>query len=394
MTSKKSKLLVIYALTFTSFLMGTLQFVFSGILDQVSASIGVSVSVAGQLITAFSLGGAIGSPILIILLARFNLKRQLLIALSIVLLTTITTVLWPVFGMMMVSRTVLGIGFGVYVVVSFRIVAGIAEEGKLARTTANLALGFGIAMVVGVPSARVIATAYSWTLIFWAIGLLVLILLITFSRILPDVDSHENVPLKEQLMVLKQPRIIIALTVTLLNFTAFSVMNTYTAPYLTGHWLMHDEKVSMMLFIFGIFSMVGSKLGGYLADFFSPGRTLIVGMSLQAVTLTLVLISPAVEVLVMGLLILWALTAWTCGPILGVNLLTIAPAAASIILSLNSTFIQLGFASGAGIGGAAIEMTSISSIIVIGAVSVGMAGLLGALSFGRSSTAVRTSVHS
>jgi DHA1 family putative efflux transporter-like MFS transporter len=53
----------IYLLTLISFLVGTSQFVISGILDKVAASVGVSVSAAGQLITVFALANAIGTPV-------------------------------------------------------------------------------------------------------------------------------------------------------------------------------------------------------------------------------------------------------------------------------------------------------------------------------------------
>lgn len=53
----------IYMLTVISFLVGTSQFVISGILDKVASSVGVSISAAGQLITVFALANAIGTPV-------------------------------------------------------------------------------------------------------------------------------------------------------------------------------------------------------------------------------------------------------------------------------------------------------------------------------------------
>jgi DHA1 family putative efflux transporter-like MFS transporter len=59
MNNRISNTWKIYLLTFISFLSGTLQFVIGGILDKIAVSVGVPISTAGQLGTAFSLAGAI-----------------------------------------------------------------------------------------------------------------------------------------------------------------------------------------------------------------------------------------------------------------------------------------------------------------------------------------------
>ena len=43
-----------------------------GILDQIAVSLGISVARAGQLITVFALGNAIGTPIIIAATAKLN----------------------------------------------------------------------------------------------------------------------------------------------------------------------------------------------------------------------------------------------------------------------------------------------------------------------------------
>jgi DHA1 family putative efflux transporter-like MFS transporter len=53
-------------LTLISFLVGTSQFVIVGILDKVAASVDVSVSAAGQLISVFALANAIGTPVVMV----------------------------------------------------------------------------------------------------------------------------------------------------------------------------------------------------------------------------------------------------------------------------------------------------------------------------------------
>ncbi|XMB25544.1 hypothetical protein PaeBR_16985 [Paenibacillus sp. BR2-3] len=84
----------IYMLTLISFLVGTSQFVISGILDEVAASVGVSLSAAGQLITVFALATAMGTPVVMAVTAKMGRRKQLLLALAIPLLILWTIAAW------------------------------------------------------------------------------------------------------------------------------------------------------------------------------------------------------------------------------------------------------------------------------------------------------------
>ncbi len=181
----KNRAWLIYILSFVSFMLGTLQYIFLGIMDQVAVSIGISVSEAGQLITAFALGSAIGTPILILLASRMDQKRLLLLALLGIFISTIAIAVVPKYGYMLFFRAVLGMGFGVYMVSAFSVVAKLSEKDELARATANLAIGNGLALVVGVPAARLITASADWKLIFWGIGAMLFAAVIVLFMALP-----------------------------------------------------------------------------------------------------------------------------------------------------------------------------------------------------------------
>ncbi|MEW4286074.1 hypothetical protein [Priestia koreensis] len=55
------------------------------------------------------------------------------------------------------------------------------------------------------------------------------------------------------------------------------------------------------------------------------------------------------------MLIFGALSAWSSGATIQFQLISLTPAAASIVISLHSAFGQLGMAAGAGIGGIAVK---------------------------------------
>lgn len=377
MDRKRKRTWIIYILIGVSFLVGMAQFVFGGILDKVALSVGVSVATAGQLTTAYSLAHAFGTPAFIMATTKMDRRRQLLIGLTVLFLGMVLTFALPGFTSLMLSRVLLGVGSGIFNVCAFTIVAELAPPGRQARSLANLAMGISSALVFGVPLARVVANVYDWRVIFWGTGLLTLLSIFAVSRSLPPIKGGDAtpVPLSKQLALLKKPKISVALGVSFFMFISYSIVSTYITPFLTSTMSMNEGGISTILFGLGLASLVGAKLGGFMADKAGVTRTLATGMTIQAVALFLISLFSGSMVLAIPLILVWSVGAWICGPMLGLNLVSLAPEAAGILLSLNGTFIMLGFAGGAAIGGIALSSLPIIAITWIGATSVAFAAV-------------------
>eukprot|EP01038_Epipyxis_sp_PR26KG_P002818 gene2818-3999_t len=65
------------------FAIGTDSFVVAGILPQVAQSLGVSIGVAGQMVTLYALSYALLSPVIAATLAHWPRKRLLLAGLAV-----------------------------------------------------------------------------------------------------------------------------------------------------------------------------------------------------------------------------------------------------------------------------------------------------------------------
>jgi MFS transporter, DHA1 family, putative efflux transporter len=231
----------IHMLTMISFLVGTSQFVIVGILDKVAASVGVSVSTAGQLVTAFALANAIGTPLVMVVTAKMDQRRQLLLALTILLLGIASTLALPGFGFLMISRAILGIGTGIFIVTAYAISAKLAAPEHRGKAMSNVAMGFSTSLVLGVPIGRVITAAYDWQMIFWGIGFLSLLGTFAIARMIPATIGEVPVPLGKQLTLLKEPKIAVTLCVTFFVFVSYSAVNTYIAPFLAYIMPMSEE---------------------------------------------------------------------------------------------------------------------------------------------------------
>ncbi|NOU77505.1 MFS transporter [Paenibacillus sp. LMG 31459] len=379
----------IYMLALISFLVGTTQFSIVGMLDKIAASAGVSVSTAGQLITVFALGNAIGTPIVMIATAKMNQRKQLLMALMVILLGIAATLLLPGFGLLMASRVVLGLGTGIFVVTAYSLASKLASPGRQGSAMSNVAMGFSSSLVFGVPIGRIMAASYDWKTIFWVIGLLCLLAVFLVAKTIPAMEGEASIPLSRRLAFLKNPRIAFTLGITFFVFIGFSVVDTYITPFLAAAMPSMESSMSVILLTLGLGSLMGSRLGGFLADRIGVVRTLFCSMAVQV--LALVLLSSVLGWVtgIIIFLVVWEIAVWTFGPTQNFNLVSLAPESSSIVLSLNSSFVQLGFAAGAGIGGISIGSFSILDIPWISTVSVVIAAAIAILSLSRGHSVVR-----
>ncbi|PAD37117.1 MFS transporter [Terribacillus saccharophilus] len=365
----------IYMLMIISFFIGTSQFGIVGMLDKISDSVGVSVATAGQLITVFALGNAIGTPIVMIAISKLNQQKQLLLALSVVVIGIIFTLVLPGFALLMVARVILGIGTGMFIVTAYDIAAKLASPGKQGAAMANIAMGFSSSLVFGVPIGRIISASYDWKAIFWIIGVFSVIALIVVAKTIPAFEGGSSISLSKRLSLLKNPRVALTLSITFFVFLGFSVVDTYITPYLNAI-TSTGTSISAILFAMGIASVIGSKSGGLLADRIGVNRTLIGSMVIQAVALALLSVGSEWVVSAVVLLMLWEVACWMFGSTQNFNLVSLVPEASSIVLSLNSSSVQLGFAAGAAVGGIIVGGTSIMSITWISATSALLAAII------------------
>jgi len=379
----------IYLLAVVSFLVGTSENIIAGILDMVAGDMGVSVAAAGQLITVFSLAYAFGTPVLMALTAKTGRRKLMLAALALFFAGNVVAVLAQGFGVLVVSRIILALSTGVFVVVALTVAAKMAPPGKQGGAIATLVMGFSTSLIIGVPLGRVIAAAYDWKLIFAGIGILGLLAMVAIRRLIPESDGEAPVPVRAQLALFRNPRIAIALSVTFFWIFGYSIVYTYISPFLLDVTGMSERAVSIALFAFGVASLFGSKLGGFGTDRWGIRKTLTGGMLLHAAVLVLLTLFSHSAAILFPLLMLWAFSAWSSGPTQQYYLLTLAPQASGIMLSLNSSVLQLAMAAGAGIGGAVVEGVSLSAISWLGALGVATAAVLATYSFrmGRSAKA-------
>ncbi|WP_307893144.1 MFS transporter [Bacillus swezeyi] len=360
----------IYILAIISFLVGTSEYIISGILDQIAHTLGITLAAAGQLITIFSLVYAIFTPILMALTASMDRRKLMIYALGLFVMGNILAFALPGYGWFIAARVIMALGAGMVVVTALTVAAKIAPEGKQGSAIATVVMGFTASLIIGVPLGRMTAEALGWKSVFGGIALLGLIAMVIIFLTLPHTEGDKPVPLSQQLSLLKKRRVAMGLSITFFWLGGYSIVYTYLSPYLLTISGISDKLLSGVLLIFGIASLVGSKFGGYSTDRWGVSLTLAGGMILHIITLILLSFVTHSYIGVLVILILWSLAAWSTGPTQQYHLATIEPELSGVLLGINQSMMQFAMAAGAGIGGVFVEKVSLASITWIGALGV------------------------
>ena len=97
--------IALYALTVGAFGIGVTEFVIMGLLLQVSGDLGVSIPVAGLLMTGYALGVFVGAPVLTIATRNLPRKTTLLVLMAIFTLGNLAAALAPSFALFFVPSS-------------------------------------------------------------------------------------------------------------------------------------------------------------------------------------------------------------------------------------------------------------------------------------------------
>ncbi|MCK1802617.1 hypothetical protein MTQ12_06050 [Brevibacterium sp. R8603A2] len=144
----------------------------------------------------------------------------------------------------------------------------------------------------------------------------------------------------------------------------------YLTPYLLEPVGATGDTVTLVLFLFGLASLIGTQLGGANTDRRGHHVALVVTKSVHVLALlALPLFAGAVGGSI-AILIIWSLAAWGSAAPQQMRVSSLEPSAAPMLIGLNQSTMQLGIAMGAGGGGALVAMFGVGILPWIAAAAV------------------------
>lgn len=369
---------VIFVLATVNIAIGTQSFVFSGLLAELAADLGVSVGTAGLLVPAFAITFALASPFAISLVATFERRRVIVIGLAVLAACNLLSAVTPSFAALLGLRILGGLATAFVGSLATTSVAAFVEPAKRGRAFAVVVGGMTVALAVGVPVGSVVGGALGWraTFAYGGIVCALCMLLIAFGmpRLLPD--PIRSMPVRA---VLRAPAVLRIFALTTLGFASAFTIVSFLGPIIQILTGLQGAGVGGLQVFIGLGSLIGLALGGLLAD--RKRRRFGLLLSFSAATVTALCFAvllaqpsvPASQVIVALLILVSAVALFGAIPINLSRLSMQAGPATPVALATNGSLVSLGQGLGAIWGGVIADGAGFVWLCV-GAAALGAVG--------------------
>lgn len=347
--------LAVYILGLAVFALGTSEFMLSGLLPPIADDMGVSIPQAGLLISAFAIGMVIGAPLLAVATLRLPRRTTLITLITVFGLGQIAGALAPTYELLFASRVVSALACAGFWAVGAAVAIAMVPVNARARAMAVMLGGLSIANVLGVPLGAFLGDSFGWRSAFWAVAAASAVALVGVATLIPRIALPDEKPrLKQELGIYRDRQVWLAVVMTALAaggvFCAFS----YLAPLLTDVAGLDAGWVPTVLGLFGVGALVGTAIGGRVADAHLFG-VLLSGIAASTVFLAALALFASTAWVAVALAFMLGVSAFYTGPALNARVFNVAGAAPTLAGATTTAAFNLGNTGGPWLGGTVID---------------------------------------
>ncbi len=236
----------------------------AGLLPQMGASLQVSPSLVGQLVTLYAIGSLVTAIPLTTATQAWRRKPLLLTAIAGFAVVNTVTAVSNHYVLTLAARFFAGVFAGLV----WALLAGYAARmvtGRLqGRAIAAAMVGAPLALSLGIPAGTFLGAVVGWRIAFWVMSVLTLVLIGWVIARVPDFPGRaagERLPLRRVFLL---PGIRPVLFVTLVYVLAHNVLYTYIVPFVAPAGMA--DAVDIVLLVFGLAALAGIWIAGVLID--------------------------------------------------------------------------------------------------------------------------------
>ncbi len=351
------------------FLAITSEMLPTGLLPEMSDSLGVSESSVGLLVTWFAFTVVVTSTTLAHFTRRMPRHGLVIAVLVVFALSNVFTALAPSYELVVASRILGGLAHGLFWSVVGAYAAHLVPKEQIGRAVSVTIAGGTIAFVLGVPLGTAAGHLIGWRLSFFALAVLMLIGAVLVWRFLPPVTHYEVRETDTNSTATRAPRaatkdpsvpaVVLICCITALIMVGHYTFYTYIAPFLIQVMGVGTAGLAPLLFAFGIAGAVGLVLSGTV---FGPRPQLgiILAVIVTALSVTALAVFASNLPVAISAFVLWGIAFGTLPPLLQTRMLHTASLR---FRDTASAIYTTGFNAGIGAGA------------LVGAIVLNVAGL-------------------
>lgn len=259
--------LLIFWMLLGVFGVGTIEYLIAGVLPQIASDVAVSEATAGLLVTVYALTVVVGGPALTIFTSRVKRIPPLIVGLMTLFITG--NVLISVahnFIILIIARIMTALPHATFFALCLVVATTLVEPEFQGRVISRITLGLNLATVLGVPLGTLVGNQYGWRTSFVIVAVLQTVVTVALVLTIRRVPERSGGGIAAEVKVFRRGEVLKALGLTMLSQAGLFVLFTFISPYLGQHTGFRSSTITVLLFVFGIGSIVGNMLGGYYAD--------------------------------------------------------------------------------------------------------------------------------
>lgn len=351
--STRHRYIAMVAMALGGFGIGTTEFVAMGLLNLIAEDFAISEDQAGHVISAYALGVVVGAPLITTLTGSIPRRRLALLLMGAFVIGNGLSVFAHSYGILMLSRFIAGFPHGAYFSVTALIAASMAPNGKRGKAVALTGMGLSIATVIGVPIAQWLGSTFGWNAAFAMVAVIGVITFVALWFTVPHMTLMPRTKPLTELGALVNSQVLMTLAIGTVGFGGMFAVYTYISWTLTENAGFNANLIWIPLMVYGIGMVIGTYIGGVLADRNLEYAILGTLLSLIVVLSAFYFLSHNAVAGIINFGVIGLLGS-TLVPNLQTRLMDVAGEAQTLAAALNHSALNMANAAGAAVGGAVI----------------------------------------
>ncbi|MDX7986900.1 MFS transporter [Xenorhabdus sp. 12] len=325
-----------------------------GLLKPIAETLGISVGIAGLMISLPALFAALFAPLIILASGGMDRRKILCLLMLLLVIANIVSGISTSLTFLLTARIAVGFCMGGIWAIAGGLASRLVAPSSVGFATSIIFGGVAAASVFGVPIGAFIGDAFGWRISFFCIAIFAAIVLLLLYQSLPSLPISDSITLKKYAEVVVNKKIIIGLLITLFIVSGHFMAYTFVQPLLQVVAEFPSYWVGPILFMYGIFGIIGNFIAGIIS-----ARNIILTIILISIGLTAsILLFPILGTSYIGssiVILLWGLSYGGVSVSLMTWMIKSSPKLIEISTSLYISFFNISISLGAFSGGYLVD---------------------------------------
>ncbi|ASO18683.1 putative MFS family arabinose efflux permease [Actinoalloteichus hoggarensis] len=353
-------------LSLSTFIVVTSEMLPVGVLTPMAEGLRISPGTTGFSLTITGLVTAVTAPLVPRLLGGRDRRGVLAAAMLVLALGNVLTAVASGFGLLVVSRIILGVGMGVVWGLASAVATRLVAPRDIALAVSCAVSGVAAASVVGVPLGTIVGNAFGWRAAFGALAaaavLLGVGLRLTLPRLSRPAPSAGSPSAGRGTPLSRRAPVVAGLILVVFLVTAHFAAYTYVRPILEERAALTPSAVALLLLIYGVFGLGGNFAAGALAARRARATVLTLTLGITA-SITLLVFFGAVAWIAGAAIALWGLAYGGLSVSAQIWMTQSAPDRLEQVTGLYVGVFTAAIALGAFLGGVVVEAAGITALL-------------------------------